>query len=598
MSWRRTLVSGLCFLILASLVWLDSVREETREMEAMAERSLLDCTVDQIMSVTLTNSHGHFTLMRRDDGWWLTDPIETLADQGFTFAILHNVANGMRQSRVAGISAAERADYGLDDPQITAAFTLQDGVTQTLLVGSEAPGLQQFFATIEGEDEIFTVSGHIRANLTKTLFQLRDKRLFPDLQPDMTITAIAVTTEAATTRVESDDEGVWWIETEPERRPADGQVVVEALRAVLGLRATGFLDPQPLGPLGLDPPLLQVAVLDEAGGVALDIGLPTSLRGDDYYACVLGRGQIVTIAGSELARIPRTWPDWLDRDLLHFTPDEIVQFSITMPEDWADLNRAFGRGEDGVWHLIGGPEELVDQEQVDELLTMMARMRADGVVTVDPTIPLEEFGLQTPSYTFVWRRDLDPSVPEERLDHGGQLGDTDAHLRRNGEPVIYRGPNTYGEVIRLRHHLVDRHLVRADLSGAARIEYRHDTLRGETQLIDGVWRAIDSEGEPGQALGTEAISNALTLLAAAEHSRLMQGSGAQAVRAELADPPWMIRVQDAAGDTLADVRANNIPSASREGPLFVLADGERACVVSDREMLVAVQSALRTLPLH
>jgi hypothetical protein len=567
-------------------------------MEAMAERSLLDCTTEEIASVTLQNPHGRFTLMRRDDGWWLTDPIETLADQGFTFAILHNVVNGMRQSRVGGITAAERTDYGLDDPQISAAFTLQGGETQTLLIGGEAPGLQQFFATIEGEDEVFTVSGHIRANLTKTLFQLRDKRLFPDLQPDMLITAITVTTEADATRVESDEEGQWSITTEPERRPADSQVVVESLRAALGLQATGFLDPQPLAPLGLDPPLLQVAVLDEGGGVALDIGLPTSLRGDDFYARVVGRDQIVTIAGSEIALIPRSWPDWLDRDLLHFSPEEIVQFSITMPQDWTDLNRAFERGEDGVWRLIGGPEELVDQERIEELLTMMARMRADGVVTVDPTIPLEEFGLQTPSYTFVWRRDLDPSVPEERLDHGGQLEGTEAHLRRNAESVIYRGPNTYGEVIRLRQQLVDRHLVRADLGGATRIEYRHDALRGEAQLIDGVWRAIDTQGDPAQALSTETIGNALTILAAAEHSRMMQGSGAQVVRAELADPPWMIRVQDADGETLADVRANSIPSASTGGALFVLADGERACVVNDREMLVAVQSALRTLPLH
>jgi Domain of unknown function (DUF4340) len=598
MSWRRTLLSGLCLLILASLVWLDSVREETREMEAMAERSLLDCTVDQITAVSLLNSHGRFTLARRGDGWWLTDPIETLADQGFTFAILHNVTNGMRQSRVSGISAAERTDYGLDDPQISVTFTLQDGEAETLLIGSEAPGLQQFFATIEGEDEIFTVSGHVRANLSKTLFQLRDKRVFTDIQEDTRITAIAVTAEVAATRVESDEEGLWSIAMEPERPPADRQVVVEALQAILSLRATEFFDPQPLAPLGLDPPLLQIAVLDEAGGVTLDVGLPTSLRGDNFYARVPGRDEIITIAGSEIARIPRTWPEWLDRDLLHFVPGEIVQFSITMPEDWTDLNLALERGEDGVWRLIGGPEEQVDQEKVGELLTLMARMRADGVVTVDPTIPLEQFGLQRPSYTFVWRRDLDPDVPEERVDHGGQLGGAEAHLRRNGEHVIYRGPNTYGEVIRLRQHLVDRHLVRADLSGAARIEYRHDTLRGEARLVDGVWRAIDPEGEAAQALSTEAIGNALTILAAAEHSRTMQGAAAQVAREELADAPWMIGVQDAEGNTLADVRANSIPSTRTDGAIFVLTDGERACVVNDREMLVAVQNALRVLPLH
>lgn len=592
MSPRRTLAAAAVFAVLLGLAIVDSLRREIGDLQSAAERTLVEMSLEEVQSFTLTNRHGAFSLERRGDGWWLIEPIEAMADQGFCFAILHNVTNAKRQGQVEGIPGAQLADYGLDSPAISATFRAADREA-TLDVGARAPGMPQFFATVRGSGEVFTVTEHIAANLTKTLFQLRDKRLFPNLPEPLLVTAITVTAEAAATRIIADGDREWWVEGPPRRR-ADATVATDLISTLPRLEASSMPENVTPAAAGLNPPYIELAVeTQNAGTLRLDLGLPTSARGDEFYAQRPGIGAVVAIRAQDSSRIPRRGADWLDRDLLHLSPGEVGAFSLTLP--WADLNVSFERTESSPWTAAGNAGERVDQEAVQELLDLMARLTADGVVTTRLT-SLEAYGLDRPAFTFVWHSH-DRSVTE-RLDNGGNLGDTQAHVRRNAEPVIYAAPNVYGDVIALRQRLIDRHLITASLASAERLDYRYAELSGSVQRVQGIWVQIGASGEPGAPVNAQIIENVFSTLALATYDRALSGEQAMAVRRTLADPPWRVAAYDAAGNLLGEIRSTIPSHGDTTAPLFAMTGDDRAVVISDRAVLIAVQNGLRPLELH
>lgn len=587
MSARRTIVAGVSLVILAGLVWLDSLRLETDSMASFAARTLLGMGFEEIRGVEIINAHGHFVLEHRPDGWWLTHPLETPADQERVFTILSNMADAKRFSAQSGVPEDRLADYGLDQPRTRATFRADDGRSVTIAIGAEAPSVQRFFATEVGTGEVFTVTPHVPNNLDKTLLQLRDRRLFPGWDPEQ-ITALAVTAEGEATRIERDSDGQWMI-AGADPRPADAARVASLLAGIINLRAEDFPGEGDARARGLDPPVLEAALFPVSGeALRLEIGRPRDITGAEFYARAGGAAETVTIAGRDLAVIPRRRADWLDRDLLHLAPSDVGRFSLTVAAAQSDQTLAFERGPDDRWRLVSDPDTRVNQEAAETMLQLFGNLRAEEIVTTEAVSP-EPFGLGTPALTFVWHS-RDGSVTE-RLDLGraASSGDATAHYRRSGDGAVVIAPSCFTDALVLRGQIIDRHLVTADLRRAERIVLRRGERTFDVRLRSGVWTLLGDAGRTDEPLPAARVQAMLERLAQAEYRGALEGEVADAVRRGLATPAWALRVEDGEGAALADLRCPTLPSQAAEGgTLYLLADGERAYRV-EAEQLIDVQ---------
>jgi hypothetical protein len=599
MSARRTAAAFLCLLVLGGLVWIDSLHVETGLMTEQAERTLLGMGLDEIEAFTLENQHGRFVLARRPDGWWLTEPIEALADQTWLSIILSNLVNAKRASLQENVRDERLGDYGLDAPQATAAFRAADGREITIAVGDEAQGVPRHFATEVGAGEVFTVGAQVAGNLDKTLLQLRDRRVFADLEPT-TVTTIVVTAEGTVTRIEGDEQGRWWIVGEDssataDRRKADIELVASLILSTAGLQATDFPEEEDPQARGLVPPAASLALIAEDGSAhRIDVGDPVDIGGENFFAQAPGRPEVITIAGRVRGMIPRRAVDWIDRDLMRLSPEEVGRISLSAPRVEAaeeDFHQRFERDEDGHWRSATSPDELVNEETMESLLRLFARLSADRVETLSAD-SLADFGLARPLLSFVWHS-RDGSVTEH-LDLGGLIapGEPTAFYRRGQEEVIFTGPTCYESAMALGLDLIDRRLVTADLSQARRIVYTRGDLTFDIRSLGGIWTLVGPGEEPLVELSRRRIESALTILINAVYLDIITGDTAEAVRTGLVRAPWSVTVHGAAGETLADLRASAIPHGAEPGErLIILLDGQRACWVQ-RSTLTSVQDWL------
>ncbi len=581
MSWWRTLLAAIALTILASLVWLDAVRIENRSMAAFEARTLLGMGFEEFAALTLDNRHGHFTIERRDDGWWLTEPIEARADQERVFTVLSNMADAKRFSAIGGVTSERLADYGLDDPITRATFRAADGRAVTLHIGAESPSVHQFFATEAGTGEVFTVTGHVPGNLDKTLLQLRDRRLFT---APPRVTAIIVTAEGAVTRVERDADDQWWI-AGAERRRAHDPLAHEVIETLTHLRAADFPDRGAVEATGLDPAVAEYALLTDGAEVLhLRAGLTRDVRGTERFARVSGRSDLLTVATRDIAAVPTRPLEWLDRDLLHLVPAEVGSFSLTVATTQGDQTLTLERGEGDTWRLAHDPTARLNERAATELLMVFDRLVADAVVIENPDA-LDDFGLAPPALTFSWQsRD---GLTTEQVEHG-RIADPaarQAYLRRGGEPLILSGLSCYAEAQTLRRQLMDRRLVTADLESAARILAHRGDRDFDVQLREGMWTWVDPERQVGLAVPAHRVAGALSRLANAEFTESVTPALAENLRAGFDDAAWVVTVWDAADAMLTELRCAVLPSEAPDGtPLVVMLDDNRLVWVSQSDM--------------
>jgi hypothetical protein len=338
-----------------------------------------------------------------------------------------------------------------------------------------------------------------------------------------------------------------------------------------------------------------VALITGSGATnEIAFGLPLDIGGQNFYARSSARPELLTVKGSTRGLVPRRLDDWLDRDLLHLDPSEVGRFTVSASRILAaegNLNLTFELGDDGAWHSLDEPDARINEENLDQLLRLFGRLSADSVVTTAPE-SLEDFGLQRPVMSFIWRS-RDGSVTEHLdIGRGVSAGQPTAYCRRGGDQTVYAAPSSYDRAMVLALDLVDRHLVRSDISHAARIDYRNADLTVEFKRVGGIWRRMSPGGSPGREITVERIEAALIRLVNATHRGPIEDPLAGAVRSQLANPPWAVIIFDAEDNRLADVRASEVPLAEGTNEqIMVLLDEERAVRVG-RGVLSQVKDGL------
>lgn len=595
MKKRHTLIAALCFAVLATLTWWDFTSGSVRSMSNFAERTLLGMGFEEIASFTIDNENGHFALEQRDDGWWLTEPIETMADQTWVAIILSNMADAKRHSAIDNVPAERLGEYGLDSPVVRASFHAIDGRETAIAIGRESATTNRLFATEVGTNEIFTVSGHVLGNLDKTLLQLRDKRVFREFPEGEPVAIQIVSTLSGMSHVEKDETGQWWIAGEVER-PAYVSLIGDVIEDLTSLQAADYIDPSDvdLEEMGLSPPLMQVAIVTDTGAsMEINIGFPLNLRAEQFYAQVPGRNDVITIPGRTIGLLPRRSIDWIDRNLFSLDPNTLDRVTLIVrqvADVGGDANVQLERDSYGIWRLSDSPGARVNQDIVAEMIRMFARLTADEISEIDPPT-LVDYGLERPILSFIAHSaDGDATV---HIDQGASVGEGEgqAFFRRGGDTVVFIAPQVYDDANLLRIQLVNRHLVAGDITQVARIEYQREGLTLEFELEDGMWKWVDND----RPISMDRIQRAFTAMVNAEYSTLMQGEAAAAVRSGMTEPAWSLALFDAQGQRLSDLRSTSVPSLTERGDqMIVLIDGELACWVN-RSVMTRVQEWIEQL---
>ena len=158
-------------IFLSPSSWLRIFEKEANDLRS---KVILTFEQDDIDRIEITGSN-RLMLDRNDESWWLTEPVETSADQSevstFLGAVNFARASGFAEGTVASSAA------GLDAPSVRIVLHNEvEDQEHVLLVGRETEiEAGQYFVKDEARDTIFIVDDDIFERANRPVFDWRDK---------------------------------------------------------------------------------------------------------------------------------------------------------------------------------------------------------------------------------------------------------------------------------------------------------------------------------------------------------------------------------------------------------------------------------------
>jgi hypothetical protein len=347
-------------------------------------------------------------------------PIDYAAD---TFAA-DGVASAITQLMSESvIEAPEPPDvYGFGAGGAEVRFAVGD-LEKTLRIGGATPVGSNVYASIEGDDRVYTVVSYQLSSFKKGLDDLRDKRILDFDQA--AARRIAVSWPGMRVVVERSDEG--WQMVAPVRAPADEDTVDALLSSLSFLRAASFVDePGSEQEMGFAPPqfAVELELSGEAEGsdpriVRLAVG-GVDEGGSQRF--VRGAAEsLYLISQRSFDGFPRRVVEYRDRRLAEFAADDArrveLGFHTTAGET---VSVSVTREVDG-WASNADP---VVPEKLDTLVDALSRLRADDIIAEEfGPAELQAMGLDPAKTVLLVYGDGDPAERLAEIHLGVAFGD-------------------------------------------------------------------------------------------------------------------------------------------------------------------------------
>jgi hypothetical protein len=332
---------------------------------------------------------------RRDDGWHMTKPFETVADRDAVVAILNAFNDAKIVEHVESLWQFDPGEeilprFGLDVPTGSFSFVEGDSLPVSVMIGSRVEG--GYYAKRSDTPGIFVVSEELVELLKSPALQFhtRDLQRIPmDRAASMTIARDGMTWKLGPSKASPD-----WNLIEPVAAPSNPQIVSRILIAFATKPiASTLVEAQPadLSAYGLDVPSIRVSVEVRVGEgekqpAALLVGKPA--KDGECYAMLEG-GDLVFTISSDFARALKSEPR--DGAVMAFSRQAATAVEFSKGNDAF----RFTKNVDGEW-IVEAPEGFITHSTVieDELISI-SRIEAVRFITYE-TKDLVQYGLLVP----------------------------------------------------------------------------------------------------------------------------------------------------------------------------------------------------------
>lgn len=401
--------------------------------------------------------------------WTIEEPIASPADPDSVDALLSAVEWLDARRELSGVTAEDRARFGLDAPRATLRITVADE-EMTVLVGGDDPRGEGVYLAIDTDPErAYVVGTDFPEALEHDVDHFRRKELFPDFRTRDASTALL--TNASGT-VELEREGGRWRLRRPVEMYGRASTIEEMLRALTDLRAARFLaetDEALEDAWGLSAPSRELAVTlvawpagsTHAGEARPDLRVRVGAACPDHedeVVVVAGAGPVVCVDADSVTRFDAA-PERLREARVVATPDDDVE---RVEIEVGDARFSVRRDDDG-WLLVeegaGGPvERAADATAVEEWL---GALRREELTSLEPATDdaIAARGLTRARATLTLTRTDDGGSEIVRL---GGADDAGVWVRRGDEAQLTHYGSAVGELlvptpVRFRaRRLVDR----------------------------------------------------------------------------------------------------------------------------------------------
>ena len=350
MTPRRLIPYVVVFLVLAGAYGGLRWRQEQQAARDEQAKKVFAIKESDLSDLTLVRGKDEVRLVKKDQVWRLSAPLDTQADQTVVDSMLTTLAR-LRMERNLG-PEKDLKPFGVDQPGLVVKFTSQ-GQPHHLAIGAKVPGDQHYYALRDQDQQLFTISMGSKDSLDRQLLALRDKTLLAFILGE--VKGLKVKNPKSALALEKTGPQTWVWVGRPDFR-VRGDRVEKLLRDLHIARAKNFIEPLPkkLEPLGLVPDRrTEITVATSAGDRTLWLG---AKKDDAVYARLGAEGDLVLADAALADEVGRTLMSLEDRRLWSGAIAAVHQVVWGPPgKTWT------ARKDQGTWKITG-PDQAATQQ--------------------------------------------------------------------------------------------------------------------------------------------------------------------------------------------------------------------------------------------
>ncbi len=246
MSTARLLIAAAVLAGLGGVVWWSNKQEAAKATlpDADAAPKILALNEAAIKKIDIHHKgEDTDTVVTRTDAgkWQITEPQELAADPG-AVATVTSAASNLASQRVVDENLTDPAAYGLESPDLSVTFTLDDGSTKHLRIGAETADGTALYASVDGDKRLFTMGSGNKVSFDKHAIDLREKHLLVFDPDKLTSVSLNVPGKPAIEFGRTGDTG--WQIAKPSPMRADGFAVDELVRTIHDAEMDANTDPK------------------------------------------------------------------------------------------------------------------------------------------------------------------------------------------------------------------------------------------------------------------------------------------------------------------------------------------------------------------
>lgn len=256
--------------------------------------------------------------------WKITQPLVASADPFSLSSLLSTAGELKPAANIEG--STDLKDFGLDPAETTLTFTLKDGSTKVLKLGSEDfDGSGIYAQTPDGK--VVTIPRFQKANLAPTLLTLRDKNLFKVAPTQIQQIGLKSSDPEQSFTLEQGDQG--WILKENPDLPLDKTAINRFLNPLLNLQATKFIAETQtnLETYGLlDPKIsLDITLKDTSDPMTIALGNETT---SDVYVITSESPAVATVSVSTATALQPPLTELRSKQLGDFQESDVTELVV------------------------------------------------------------------------------------------------------------------------------------------------------------------------------------------------------------------------------------------------------------------------------
>jgi hypothetical protein len=285
----------------------DVVKAVPQSTASLRDKTVVAFERDKVTRYEIESPKGNVTVVRDKDTWKITAPEALAADQVEAGAVLMQLRTLRAQAFLT--DDASGIPRFLPSPEVKVTVH-QDGAPPTTVLLAHAPdkraGQATAYAGIAGQGPVVLVDAKAVDAVTRTAKDLRDRRIFADLQPK-DVARVRIKVGGQTAVLERSGQAEWKI-VEPAKAAAKSAKVEDLLYTLRALKWEDTVAPgaETPGRWGLDAPALDVELFKSGGG---ELGrLVVGKREGERLYAQSGKGPVYAVSARQLPDLPKT-PD-------------------------------------------------------------------------------------------------------------------------------------------------------------------------------------------------------------------------------------------------------------------------------------------------